>query len=111
MAELSGGAVAQSRVFMVKLCVVPFTVVILVASCFAQASKQSAAVWIPATYRALTMGKSTDRDALHVLGQPLFTGREPDTGAPIMTFAVSDPLPGQLITYLPLPKALRRVLL
>jgi hypothetical protein len=37
---------------------------------------------------------------LKVLGRPNYIGREADTGIPIMTFLVSDPMPGTLTVYI-----------
>jgi hypothetical protein len=37
---------------------------------------------------------------LKVLGKPNFVGREEDTGVPIVTFLVSDPIPGTLTVYI-----------
>lgn len=56
--------------------------------------------WNPATYHGLIMGKSTRADVYKVLGKPKFVGREQDTGIPIMTYVVVDPMPGTLVVYI-----------
>jgi hypothetical protein len=55
--------------------------------------------WTPATYHGLVMGKSTRADVIKVLGNPKWAGREQDTGIPIMSYEVSDPVPGTLVVY------------
>ncbi|MGD0739341.1 MAG: hypothetical protein ABR957_07065 [Terracidiphilus sp.] len=37
---------------------------------------------------------------LKVLGKPNYVGKEEDTGTPIMTYSVSDPMPGTLVVYI-----------
>ena len=54
---------------------------------------QSTKPWAPVTYHGLVMGKSTRADVLSILGKPKWAGKEPDTGIPIMSFDVSDPVP------------------
>lgn len=56
--------------------------------------------WTAAVYHDMTIGKSTKEDALRELGKPRFSGKEPDTDIPIMTYDVSDPVRGTLIVYL-----------
>jgi hypothetical protein len=56
--------------------------------------------WSAATYHGLVMGKSTRADVYKVLGRPKFVGREQDTGIPIMSYDVADPLPGELEVYI-----------
>jgi hypothetical protein len=46
------------------------------------------------------MGKSTRADVFKVLGKPRWAGNEPDTGVPIMSYDVADPLPGELEVYI-----------
>jgi hypothetical protein len=55
--------------------------------------------WSAATYHGLVMGKSTREDVFKVLGKPKWAGSEPDTGVPIMSYDVADPLPGELEVY------------
>jgi hypothetical protein len=78
---------------------------VLIATVFAgmslaQAKPRVEASWTPAVYRGLTVGVSTNADAFRVLGNPRFSGKEPDTGLPIMTYAVSEPVRGELTVYL-----------
>ena len=56
--------------------------------------------WVPAVYRGLVMGKSSRADALKVLGQPTWTGKEEASGTPMMTFNVSEPIAGRLSVLL-----------
>jgi len=65
-----------------------------------QAQPRVEASWTPAVYRGLTIGGSTTADAIRVLGKPRFSGREQDTGLPIMSFVVSEPVRGDLTVYL-----------
>ena len=56
--------------------------------------------WSAAVYRGLVAGTSTREDVLKLLGKPAWSGGEPDTGTPIITYTVSDPVPGSLIVYI-----------
>jgi hypothetical protein len=56
--------------------------------------------WSAATYHGLTVGTSTRADVLKLLGKPNYVGREEDTGVPIMTYLVADPVPGTLVVYI-----------
>jgi hypothetical protein len=56
--------------------------------------------WSAATYHGLTVGTSNRADVLQLLGKPNFSGREQDTGVPMMTYEVSDPTPGTLVVYI-----------
>ena len=55
--------------------------------------------WSAAKYHGLIVGTSTRSDVLKLLGKPNYVGKEEDTGTPIMTYAVIDPLPGTLVVY------------
>jgi hypothetical protein len=55
--------------------------------------------WIPAIYHGLTVGTSTRKDVARVLGKPKWVGKEEDTGLPISSYTVSDPVPGTLVVY------------
>jgi hypothetical protein len=57
-------------------------------------------LWKPANYRGLIMGKSTPADVLRVLGKPKWTGKEEDTGVPIIVYDEVDPVPGSLTVYI-----------
>jgi hypothetical protein len=72
-------------------------VTIVVHSAIPQAPASKS--WSAASYRGLVMGKSTRADVYKVLGKPKFVGREQDTGIPIMTYEVTDPMPGILVVY------------
>ncbi len=62
-----------------------------------KASLQSAKrKWVPGVYRGLVVGKSTQADALKVLGKPQWTGEESESLTPMMEFTVSEPVPGRL---------------
>ncbi len=56
--------------------------------------------WSAAKYHGLTVGTSTRVDVLRILGRPNYVGREEDTGTPIMTYVVVDPMPGTLVVYM-----------
>jgi hypothetical protein len=56
--------------------------------------------WTPAVYHSLIVGKSTKADVLNVLGRPKSVGKEQDTGIPIISYGVSDPVRGTLVVYL-----------
>lgn len=66
----------------------------------AGAQAPAARPWSAATYHGLTVGTSTRADVLKVLGKPNFVGKEEDTGIPIITFLVSDPMPGTLNVFI-----------
>jgi len=61
---------------------------------------QSGTPWVAATYHGLVMGKSTRADVLKLLGKPKWVGREQDTGVPIISYEVADPVPGSLTVYI-----------
>ena len=65
----------------------------------AQSTGKVSRTWVAASYHGLVVGKSTRSDVLRVLGKPKWVGREQDTGIPMMTYAVSDPVPGTLAAY------------
>lgn len=56
-------------------------------------------IWSPAVYRGLVMGKSTKQELIRKLGQPHSSGREEDTGVPILSYDTTSPLPGNLVVY------------
>ncbi len=56
--------------------------------------------WKSAVYHGLVMGKSTRADVLKALGKPKWVGHEQDTGTPIITYDVADPVPGVLTVYI-----------
>ena len=64
------------------------------------AQAQTLKPWSPAKYHDLIVGTSTRENVLTQLGKPLTTGREQDTGIPIMTYRVSNPVQGTLVVYL-----------
>ena len=63
------------------------------------ASAQSLKPWSAAKYHGLAIGRSSRADVRRQLGKPDSVGTEEDTGLPIMTYTVSDPLPGKLVVY------------
>jgi hypothetical protein len=64
------------------------------------ASTRAKPKWVPAVYRGLVIGKSSRADALKVLGQPTWTGKEEASGTPMMVFNTSEPLAGRLSVLL-----------
>ena len=75
------------------------TFLAITAAYYANAQTPASQRWSPATYHDLTIGTSTRSDVLRLLGKPKAVGKEPDTGLPTMTYAVSDPVPGMLTIY------------
>ena len=68
---------------------------------FKKASRQLAKrKWAPGVYRGLVVGKSSQADALRVLGKPEWTGKESETRTPMMGFTVSEPVAGTLSVLL-----------
>jgi len=64
-----------------------------------QSQKQVSKTWVPAVYHGLVVGRSTRSDVVRVLGKPEWKGNESDTGVPIISYTVSDPVPGTLVVY------------
>jgi len=74
--------------------------VLIVAVRHMDCQAADAKLWKPASYHGLVMGKSTDTDVRTVLGKPESTGKEEDTGDPILVYKTSDPAPGMLNVYI-----------
>ncbi len=66
---------------------------------YAGAQTSNSKLWSAAKYHDLVVGSSTQNDVLRVLGKPKAVGKEQDTGAPTMTWIVTDPVPGTLVVY------------
>ena len=79
---------------------VVFVFAVVFAEAVGQQAVKSEAVWRPAVYKELTVGVSTKNEALQALGKPTFSGREQDTGIPIISFNVTSPIAGSLTVYL-----------
>jgi hypothetical protein len=80
--------------------IIALTVTMPALLAIAQPQSKPEKVWIPAVYHGITIGKSTKEDAIRALGKPRSLGKEQDTGIPILTFDVSDPVPGAIVVYL-----------
>jgi hypothetical protein len=76
------------------------TTVVISAALNVESKAPTSMPWNPATYHGLIMGRSTRADVFKVLGKPKWAGSEPDTGVPIMSYDVADPLPGELEVYI-----------
>ena len=76
-------------------------VALLVLAASATCASQHALgqAWKPAIYHGLIMGKCTRDDLSRVLGTPKWKGKEQDTGIPIITYDISDPILGTLVVY------------
>jgi hypothetical protein len=57
-------------------------------------------VWKPAHFRNLIVGQSTTKEVIAELGNPTYIGKEEDTGVPMWTYKVQEPLPGFLYVYI-----------
>lgn len=57
--------------------------------------------WAPAVYHGLTVGKSTRKDVLRVLGKPKSTGRAAESDPPMLSYGydVADPVKGNIGIY------------
>jgi hypothetical protein len=57
-------------------------------------------VWKPASYRGVVVSQSSEKQLISILGKPNWIGKEQDTGLPILTFSVTEPVPGKLTVYI-----------
>jgi len=76
------------------------TTLVISAALYVESQTPTSKPWNPATYHGLIMGKSTRADAFKVLGKPKWAGREQDTGVPILSYDITDPLPGELEVFI-----------
>src|SRR5258706_1662164 len=76
-----------------------FTVFATITTAHPQTRPNPRQDWRAGMYRGLTVGVSTKQDAVRVLGKAHYSGKEQDTGIPMMSFDVSEPLSGSLVVY------------
>jgi hypothetical protein len=68
--------------------------------CLSQAGPATSRTWRPAVYHGLIIGTSKRREVITKLGEPNYVGKEEDTGAPYLSYSVSDPFEGTLAAYI-----------
>jgi hypothetical protein len=76
------------------------TTLVISTALYVESQVPTSKQWNPATYHGLVVGKSTRAEVFKVLGKPKWVGREQDTGVPIMSYDVTNPLTGELEVYI-----------